>query len=85
MFQAQVTRFCAENGSWESKLVPYTEWNLELLEPMTKTMSLWWKIHDKRAVDNLEELQTTILKSLDGLAIQVKGIIYLLMLANFCF
>jgi hypothetical protein len=40
---------------------------------MVDTMALWWDGHDESLSAALAELQNTILKSLDGLISQVKG------------
>jgi hypothetical protein len=83
--EAQVAGFCRNYGSWGSAKVPFTEWNLELIESMVDTMTSWWDVHGESLVDILDELRNTILKSLDALASQVKGMFCRYLLVKYSF
>jgi hypothetical protein len=74
ILEAQIAGFCRNYGSWGSPKVEFTEWNVELIESMVDTMAPWWESHAERSADTLVELQKTILKLLDGLMSQVRGI-----------
>lgn len=71
---AQIARFCANDGSWGSDKVRFTEWNLELINSMVNTMSSRWDTYTKMSAALIGDLEIKILASVDRLISQVEGI-----------
>ncbi|KIM94328.1 hypothetical protein OIDMADRAFT_149423 [Oidiodendron maius Zn] len=68
----QISRFCANYGSWGRGKILFTEWNLELINPMVCTMSSQWDVYTESSAATLGDLEMRILGLLDGLISQVE-------------
>lgn len=69
---SQISRFCANYGSWGRGKILFTEWNLELINPMVCTMSSQWDVYTESSAATLGDLEMRILGLLDGLISQVE-------------
>jgi hypothetical protein len=75
MLTAQFARFCANEGSWGNGKVPFTEWNLELINSMADTMSSRWDIYTEMFATVIGDLKLSILGLVNKLISQVEGIL----------
>lgn len=68
---SQILALCVNEGLWYKEGVPRAG-NLELIKSMVDTMDPWWDTISERSESSLIELQSTILRSLEGLISRVK-------------
>ena len=75
MHSASFSAFCRKDGVHESRIIPWQDWNQELLKPVKDSVIEFRRRWEEEISDQKESLSATLYGLLDGVRDDLNGML----------